>query len=192
MIILGSSSPYRAQLLQKLGLEFETFSPHIDESILTNEQPMDVVARLSLEKAQKVAETKQAIIIASDQVAVCEGEILSKPITQENAIKQLSNFSGKKVDFVTGLCVLDSSNGNTTGYESSVDVFSVYFKNLTRSQIENYVAKEQPLNCAGSFKSEGLGIALFEKLEGDDPNSLIGLPLIQLVALLEKFNIKVI
>jgi MAF protein len=123
---------------------------------------------------------------------VCDGEILSKPITQENAIKQLSNFSGKKVDFVTGLCVLDSSNGNTTGYESSVDVFSVYFKNLTRSQIENYVAKEQPLNCAGSFKSEGLGIALFEKLEGDDPNSLIGLPLIQLVALLEKFNIKVI
>lgn len=193
MLILGSSSPYRAQLLQKLGLEFETFSPQIDERPLTNEAPFELVQRLALTKAQKVAEEKQAIIIASDQAAVCGDEILGKPITVENAIKQLRSFSGKRVDFLTSVCVLDNTAGsNAQKYEVIVDTFSVYFKNLTLSQITNYVAKEQPLHCAGSFKSEGLGIALFEKLQGDDPNSLIGLPLIKLISLLEKFDIKIL
>jgi septum formation protein len=189
MLILGSSSSYRSQLLEKLGLEFETFSPTIDESRNNNESPKDFVLRLSLEKAQNVAKHKAGIIIASDQVAVNGGEILGKPNTQENAIKQLLNCSGKRVDFLTGLCVLDSKTGKS---EVIVDKFSVHFKELNLSQITSYIKKENPLNCAGSFKSEGLGIALFEKLEGDDPNSLIGLPLIKLINLLEKFDIKVL
>lgn len=189
MLILGSSSVYRVELLKKLGLEFQTFSPEIDESRKKDENPQDLVLRLANQKAHEVAKHKDGIIIASDQVATLDGEILNKPKTKENAIKQLTKQSGKKVDFLTSLCVLDSK---TQKYEVILDKFSVYFKKLSLEQIINYIDKENPLSCAGSFKSEGLGIALFEKLEGDDPNSLIGLPLIKLVELLGRFDIKVL
>ena len=188
-IILGSSSIYRAELLNKLGLDFETFSPNINENRLEGETPKALVYRLAEQKAYEVAKHKQGLIITSDQVAVLGDEVLGKPHTHDNAIKQLSNCSGKKVDFLTSLSVF---NTQSQQIETIIDVFSVYFKKLSQTQIENYLNKEQPYNCAGSFKSEGLGIALFEKLEGQDPNSLIGLPLIQLIALLEKQGVFVL
>lgn len=189
MLILGSSSPYRAELLKKLGLEFQTFSPNIDEGRKANESPKELVLRLATQKAQEVAKHKSGIIIASDQVATLYGEILNKPNTKENAIKQLTKQSGNRVQFLTSLCVLDSQTNKS---EVIVDTFTVYFKTLSVAQITRYIDKEDVLNCAGSFKSEGLGIALFEKLEGDDPNSLMGLPLIKLITLLKKFNTAVL
>ncbi len=188
-IILGSSSIYRAELLKKLGLKFETFSPDIDETRLEGETPKALVYRLAEQKAYEVAKHKQGLIITSDQVAVLGDEILTKPHTHENAIKQLSTCSGQKVDFLTSLSVL---NTKTQQIDTIVAVFSVYFKKLSLNQIENYLNKEQPYDCAGSFKSEGLGIALFEKLEGQDPNSLIGLPLIKLIDLLEKQGVLIL
>jgi len=181
-IVLGSTSPFRKSLLEKFNLPFETAKPNIDESPLENETPQALVERLSVEKAKAVAnEFPDALIIGSDQVAVCEGEILGKPHTHENAIKQLTKFSNKKIEFLTGLTVYDSGTGET---HSVVEPFNVHFKSLSASAIDNYLRAETPYNCAGSFKSEGLGICLFEKLEGDDPNSLIGLPLIRLSELL--------
>jgi MAF protein len=188
-IILGSSSIYRAELLKKLGLEFDTFSPDINEDRLENETAKQLVYRLAEQKAYEVAKHKQGLIIASDQVCVLDEAILGKPLTHQNAVKQLSNCSGKKVEFLTSLSVL---NTQSKKIETVVDTFSVYFKKLSLAQIENYLKKEQTLHCAGSFKSEGLGIALFEKLEGEDPNSLIGLPLIKLITLLEKNGIFVL
>jgi len=189
MLILGSSSIYRAQLLKKLGLEFSQFSPNIDETKLKNETPEKMLLRLARLKAEKISQVKTGVIITSDQTAVIDDDILGKPITKENAIKQLTKCSGKRVDFLTSLCVFNTIDKSC---EVVVDKFSVYFKQLTPSQIENYIDKENPLNCAGSFKSEGLGIALFEKLEGDDPNSLIGLPLIKLIKMLEKQGVLVL
>jgi len=189
-IVLGSTSPFRKSLLEKLNLPFETAKPNIDESPLENESPEALVERLSVEKAKAVASIyPNALIIGSDQVAVCEGEILGKPHTHENAIKQLTKFSNKKVEFITGLTVYNSANKET---HSIVEPFNVHFKTLTHSAIDNYLKAETPYNCAGSFKSEGLGICLFKKLEGDDPNSLIGLPLIKLTELLSAHGLDVL
>jgi MAF protein len=188
-IILGSSSIYRAELLKKLGLEFDTFSPNINEDRLENETAKQLVYRLAEQKAYEVAKHKQGLIIASDQACILGEDILGKPITHQNAVKQLSSCSGKKVEFLTSLSVLNTQSNKI---ETIIDSFSVYFKTLSLVQIESYLKKEQPLHCAGSFKSEGLGIALFEKLEGEDPNSLIGLPLIKLIVLLEKNGIFVL
>lgn len=188
-IILGSSSIYRAELLKKLGLKFESFSPDIDETRLEGETPKALVYRLAEQKAYEVAKHKQGLIITSDQVAVLGDEILGKPHTHDNAVKQLNNCSGKKVSFLTSLSVLNTQSQQIT---TIIDIFSVYFKKLSQTQINNYLNKEQPYQCAGSFKSEGLGIALFEKLEGQDPNSLIGLPLIQLITLLEKHGVVIL
>jgi MAF protein len=139
--------------------------------------------RLAHAKAIAVAgDHPDALIIGSDQVASVDGEVLGKPGTRDRAIDQLSRAAGKVVVFYTGLCLLNAATAAAqTGYEP----FRVHFRKLTRRQIEGYVDREQPLNCAGSFKSEGLGIALFERLDGDDPNALIGLPLIRLVSMLE-------
>jgi len=189
MLILGSSSIYRADLLRKLGLEFSQISPDIDETKQENETPNALVYRLANLKAKKIATTNSGIIITSDQAAVIGNTILGKPHSKENAIKQLTKCSGKRVDFLTSICVLNTKD-NTS--QTIVDTFSVYFKQLTQSQIKNYIEIESPLNCAGSFKSEGLGIALFEKFEGEDPNSLIGLPLIKLIAMLENQGIAVL
>jgi MAF protein len=189
-LILASSSPFRQQILKKFNLPFSSFSPDVDESHLSNETPEDLVARLSVLKA-KAANDKfeEGLVIGSDQVAVHDGKILGKPHTKENAIEQLQSFSGNKVSFITGLCLYDIA---TNRHEVIVEPFNVHFNQLSLSQIEAYCDAETPYQCAGSFKSEGLGICLFEKLEGSDPNSLIGLPLIRLNELLARFNVDVL
>jgi septum formation protein len=189
-LILGSSSPFRAEILSKLGLPFITVSPDIDESSLAGEQAEQLVQRLSEQKAYKIAESHpNALIIGSDQVAVLDGVILGKPGNHNNAVKQLTAASGKTVKFLTGLALLNSQTGHI---QSVVETFEVGFKSLSASQIDFYLRQEQPYQCAGSFKSEGFGISLFSKLHGNDPNSLIGLPLIRLISLLEAEGIDVL
>lgn len=189
-LVLGSTSPFRKSILEKLNLPFECAKPNIDESALIGETPQALVERLAVKKAQAVTDKfPNALIIGSDQVAVCDGEILGKPHNFENGVIQLTKFSNKAVTFYTGLCILDSSS-NTL--KSIVETFIVHFNELSQTEIENYLKAEQPYNCAGSFKSEGLGICLFKKLEGDDPNTLIGLPLIKLVALLKQHGLDVL
>jgi MAF protein len=189
-LVLGSTSPFRKTILEKLKLPFHCAKPGIDESELENESPQALVERLAIEKAKVIqSQYPNALIIGSDQVAVCEGEILGKPHTFENAVIQLNKFSGKSITFYTGLCVFNSENGKTV---SLVEPFIVHFNTLSQNEIRSYLHAEQPYNCAGSFKSEGLGICLFRKLEGDDPNTLIGLPLIKLVALLKQQGIDVL
>lgn len=188
-LILGSTSPFRKELLNKLGLNFTTDAPDIDETRLEGEQPQEFVQRLALEKAKAVAERHtDALIIGSDQVACIGSEILGKPGNRDRAIAQLTQAAGQRVSFYTGLCLYNSDRG-----ESQVvcEPFHVYFRQLSQAQIERYLDAEEPFNCAGSFKSEGLGISLFERLEGDDPNALIGLPLIRLIAMLEREGISV-
>ncbi|MEN8170975.1 MAG: Maf family protein [Pseudomonadota bacterium] len=189
-LVLGSTSPFRRQLLEKLGLPFDTASPETDETPLQGETPEQLVARLAEAKARAVArQYPEALIIGSDQVAVNEGEILGKPHTHDKAMEQLRNASGKHVRFLTGLCLY---NAATNHAQVEVVPFDVVFRNLTDEMIDNYLKTEQPYNCAGSFKSEAMGIALFEKLEGEDPNTLIGLPLIRLVRMLETEGLRVI
>ena len=182
-LVLASTSPFRKALLEKLHIPFETAAPDVDEGIRPGESPEQLVARLSEAKARAVATNyRDALIIGSDQVAVVDGQILSKPGNHAKAVAQLKRASGKRVSFLTGLCLL-----NTRSNRTQVDVvpFNVIFRQLSEAQIESYLHKEQPYNCAGSFKSEGLGIALFDRLEGSDPNTLIGLPLIRLIKMLE-------
>jgi len=188
-VVLGSTSPFRKALLEKLNIPFECAKPNIDETALDGELPIALVERLAIEKAQAIQGFKNALVIGSDQVALCEGEILGKPHNFENAVKQLTKFSGKAVTFYTGLCVLDTSTNKIT---SLVEPFMVHFNELTNEEITQYVKAEEPYNCAGSFKSEGLGICLFKKLEGDDPNSLIGLPLIKLIHLFKQHGFDVL
>ncbi|MBE0458390.1 Maf family nucleotide pyrophosphatase [Pseudoalteromonas sp. KG3] len=189
-LILASSSPFRQSLLQKFNLPFSTFSPDVDETADPEETPPALVARLSELKARAaVQHFSQGLVIGSDQVAVFNQQILGKPHNKENAIKQLSLFSGNTVTFLTGLCVYDIQSNQT---KTLVEPFNVTFRTLSQGQISAYCDAEQPYNCAGSFKSEGLGICLFEKLSGDDPNSLIGLPLIKLNQLLAEFGLDVL
>ena len=189
-IILASSSPFRKKLLHRLGLPFSVIAPQTDETPLSGESAEQLVARLAGVKAHVIAlQHPHALIIGSDQVAVLEGEIIGKPGNHHTAVQQLTKASGKRMEFLTGLCLLNSAT-----HRMQVDVipFSVVLRVLSAAQIERYLHYEQPYNCAGSFKSEGLGIALFDKLEGDDPTALIGLPLISLVRMLEQENMHVI
>lgn len=189
-LVLASTSPYRRELLERLGIPFETASPDVDETRTDGETPEQLVKRLAESKARAVAEAyPDALIIGSDQVAVLDNKILGKPGNHENAIQQLSNASGKKVLFLTGLCLLNTATDKT---QIKVDNFSVEFRQLSTSQIENYLQREKPYDCAGSFKSEGLGISLFKKMEGDDPNALIGLPMITLINMLSVEEIDVL
>jgi len=182
-LVLGSTSPFRKALLERLHIDFICDAPDIDETPLHNEDVEKMVMRLSVAKAEAIAGNhSHALIIGSDQSAVLNGEKLSKPGNFENAFKQLTRASGQKITFQTGLCLLNTETGNI---QSTCVPYTVVFKELTAKMIENYLHKEKPYNCAGSFKSEGLGIALFERFEGDDPNALIGLPLIQLVNFLD-------
>ena len=177
-IVLASTSPFRAMLLEKLRLPFTTTAPDIDETPLPDEKPSALVKRLTLEKARKVEpDWPQHFIISSDQCAVFEDQIIGKPGGHEAAVAQLRQFSGNRVLFLTGLCLLNTAQDR---WQLDVIPFTVHFRRLTDRQIENYLRLDQPYNCAGSFKSEGLGISLFSRLEGDDPNALIGLPLIRL------------
>ncbi len=189
-LVLGSTSPFRKNLLEKLNLPFTCAKPAIDETPFNNESPQALVQRLATEKAKAVAVNfPEALIIGSDQVAVCDREIIGKPHNFDNAVKQLQKFSNKRITFYTGLCVYNSKNNSSSVI---LEPFNVHFKPLTQTDIKNYLMAEQPYNCAGSFKSEGLGICLFKRLEGDDPNSLVGLPLIKLVALLKEQGLDVL
>ena len=189
-LVLASTSPFRRQLLEKLGLPFEIASPETDETPADGETPEQLVARLAESKARAVADTfPDALIIGSDQVAVNEGEILGKPHTHDKAMEQLRKASSKHVRFLTGLCLYNSKSGKT---QVEVVPFDVVFRELSDEMIDNYLKAEQPYNCAGSFKSEAMGIALFERLEGEDPNTLIGLPLIKLVRMLEAEGLNII
>lgn len=189
-LTLASTSPFRRELLERLNLPFTTLSPNVDESHLPNESAKELVLRLAEQKAEAVAgQAPNALIIGSDQVAVLGETILGKPGNHDNAVKQLQALSGKTVNFETGLCLY---NSETRQKQSTVITFKVHFRELTKEQINRYLHAEQPYNCAGSFKSEGLGVALFEKLEGEDPTALIGLPLITLCRMLENEGMQVI
>jgi septum formation protein len=189
-LVLASTSRYRAELLGKLGLPFVTASPGTDESPLPGELPQDLVKRLARAKAEAVAaQFPDALIIGSDQMAVCGSDVLGKPGTADRAEAQLTLLSGRSVEFVTGLCLHDARSGHSA---VELDLTRVVFRQLTATEVRDYVAREQPLDCAGAFKSEGLGIALFERIEGEDPNALIGLPLIRLCRLLRTAGIAVL
>jgi len=189
-LILASTSPFRKSVLERLHIPFKSFAPNIDESPLPNEVPTKLVKRLAKLKAQAAQSAyPQALIIGSDQVAVIDDKILGKPGNHEQAIEQLTFASGKQVDFLTGLCLL---NTNTNKAQTDIVRFSVKFRQLSLSQIENYLHKDKPYNCSGSFKSEGLGIALLDEMLGNDPTAIIGLPLIRLVRMLEAEGMSVI
>lgn len=189
-IILASGSQYRAELLRKLHLDFLGCSSNVDETPFPGESPEQLAMRLSQAKATALSAIyPNHLIIGSDQVAICGNKWLNKPGERTQAIRQLQAQSGKSVRFYTGVCVLNSANGQSL---SDIDICSVHFKTLSDRQIERYVDMEKPFDCAGSFKSEGLGIALFSRIEGDDPNALIGLPLIKLTGLLARFGVDVI
>jgi len=189
-LVLASTSPFRKELLKKLHLTFLTEKPLVDETALADESALQLVERLAIKKAQAITPNfDDALVIGSDQVCVNSGLILGKPHNFENAFKQLKAASGKSITFYTGLALVNSKTGNI---QSLVEPFVVKFRELTDEMITNYLNKEQPYNCAGSFKSEGYGIALFESFEGKDPNSLIGLPLISLIKMLENEGMKVV
>ena len=189
-LVLASTSPYRRELLGRLGLTFTTCSPEADETRHAGETPRELVLRLSEAKARAgAAQGDPALVIGSDQVAVLGDNVLGKPGTVERACAQLAQLSGQQVTFLTGLCLYNSAQQRV---QLDLVPFKVVFRTLSNQQIENYVRREQPLNCAGSFKSEGLGVALFERMEGNDPTALIGLPLIRLVSMLEAEGLAVL
>lgn len=189
-IILGSSSIYRRDLLTRLQIPFTSIAPNVDETALENELPQDTALRLAQAKAKKIATSESdALIIGCDQVATLDNIQLGKPLNYENATKQLKLMRGREVIFHSALCLY---NARSEQMQAEVVPYVVQFKNLTDAQINNYLTKEQPYHCAGSAKSEGLGIAIIEKMHGDDPNALIGLPLIRLIAMLENQGVNVI
>lgn len=189
-LILASSSPYRREILSRLGIEFSSVSPEIDESPGEGESPSDLVSRLAVEKALAVALSHpRALIVGSDQVATLDEHILGKPGNHQRAVEQLHLLSGKRVTFFTSLCLLNSDSGER---QLCCEPYHVVFRELNGEEIESYLRKEQPYNCAGAFKSEGLGACLFKRMEGDDPTSLIGLPLIQLVNMLRNQGVDVL
>ncbi|HSD96093.1 MAG TPA: Maf family nucleotide pyrophosphatase [Sulfuricaulis sp.] len=189
-LILASSSPYRRELLERLKIPFEVIAPDVDETPRPGETPSAMVERLSVEKAQKIAGGRPGtLVIGSDQVAVYNGAVVGKPHSHDKAVEQLRSASGRAVTLYTGLALI---NADTRRVQIEVIPYRVTFRTLTDAQIESYLRKEQPYSCAGSVRSEGLGIALLEKFEGDDPNTLIGLPLIRLVRMLENEGLRII
>jgi len=180
-LVLASTSPFRRELLQRLGIPFTTAAPDVDESPQPGETPAELVRRLSECKARAVGKTHAGLIIGSDQVATTGEKILGKPGSHERAVEQLQQLAGKTVTFHTGLCLLDTVKDTA---QTDVVPFIVEFRRLGALQIERYLRREQPYNCAGSFKSEALGITLFRRMRGDDPTALVGLPLIRLTDML--------
>jgi MAF protein len=188
-LVLASTSRYRKALLERLGVSFTCFAPHVDEARRTDESADTLVQRLALAKAKAGADTHpDALVIGSDQVADCEGAILGKSGGHDAAVEQLRRLAGRRVIFHTGLCLYDARTS-----EARVEMipFAVLFRKLTDRQIERYVRVDRPYDCAGSFKSEGLGISLFERMEGDDPTALVGLPLIRLTQWLNETGVAV-
>lgn len=188
-LVLASSSPYRRELLERLQLRFVCQSPNIDETPRPGEDAVSLVKRLAAAKACALRhQFLQHMIIGSDQVAVLDGQIIGKPGNRQAAIQQLQAARGRSLVFYTGLCLLDSASG-----QAQVDCvpFTVHFRELSDTQIERYISKEKPYDCAGSFKSEGLGISLFRATEGEDATSLVGLPLIRLCDMLNQAGVAV-
>ena len=186
-LILASTSPFRRELLARLGLPFDTANPAVDESLLPGEAPEAGALRLSEAKARAVAGAHpDALIIGSDQVACLDGQVFGKPGTHDKAVHQLRTMRGRSVNFFTGLCLLNARSGRA--HRRGVPIL-VTFRDLCDDEIENYLHREKPYDCAGSAKSEGLGLALIERITGDDPNALIGLPLIALCDLLRLENV---
>lgn len=189
-LVLASTSVYREELLARLHLPFITAAPDVAEEALPHELPEELARRLAYAKALAVAKQyPQALIIGSDQVAALGQQRLGKPGNYDNAFRQLHAASGQRLDFHTGICLYNSATGQ---YQLDVVPYSVFFRPLTDKQIEHYLRLEQPYQCAGSFKSEALGIALFERMEGPDPSALIGLPLIRLISMLALENVFVL
>ncbi|MCZ6803890.1 MAG: Maf family protein [Proteobacteria bacterium] len=188
-IILASSSPYRKTLLERLQIEFTIVSPDIDEQRFQNESVNEYVVRLAEEKAKCVASNHpDAIVIGADQAVECDGKILGKPENHDNAKQQLMAMSNKSLSFYTGIYVI---NTKTKLAEKDVIIYRVSFRNLSEIEIEDYLDKERPYLCAGSFMSEKLGISLLTKMEGADPTALIGLPLIRLCEMLRNQGMKI-
>lgn len=181
-IVLASSSEARRKVFEKLEFPFEVFKPSVDESPKSGESPQQLVKRLSIEKARAATDRyPDHLAIGSDQIAVVDEQILGKPANRECAISQLELMSNKEVVLLTGLALINTG----TGYvQSDVIPYSVEFRNLTRSMIENYIDKDEPYDCGGSLRSEGLGIVLLKRFDGTDPNALLGLPLIRLIDML--------
>jgi len=189
-LILASSSIYRRELLARLQINFSCVSPNVDETALTHEKPQETALRLAQLKARKVAETHpDALIIGCDQVATLDNIQLGKPITHTNAVLQLQRMRGREVIFHSALCLFNAVTGEM---QAEVVPYAVTFRPLSDLQIESYLLKEQPYDCAGSAKSEGLGIAIIDKMVGEDPNALVGLPLIKLVSMLQNEGVNII
>ena len=187
-LVLASTSRYRQMLLERLSIPFSSAAPHVDESALPGELADDLVSRLARAKANAVGRRyPNSIVIGSDQLAVCDRQILGKPGSAERCAAQLRAVSGRRVEFKTAVYVVDT---HTASNEAYVDVTTVHFRQLSEEEIQRYVAKEQPFDCAGGFKVEGLGITLFESIEARDPTALIGLPLIWLSGALRRFGIQ--
>jgi septum formation protein len=183
-LVLASTSRYRRELLKRLGIPFQSAAPDCDETPLRGEAPRDTALRLAVMKARAVAARfPDALIIGSDQVASSGGKAMGKPGSHANAVRQLRALSGKAADFHTAVALLDSGTGKV---QRRVVPCRVRFRKLTRERIESYLRREKPYDCAASAKAEGLGIALIERIETEDPTSLIGLPLIALSAMLER------
>ena len=187
LLVLASTSPHRRMLLERLGLPFSCAAPEVDETRSFREPVTELVRRLSRAKAEAVAaKHPRALIIGSDQAAERDGDILGKPGGHAAAAAQLSASSGKYLKFHTGLCVMDTRDGSR---HENVDVTRVIFRKLSQAEIERYLQAEKPYDCAGSFKSEGLGISLFDGIESDDPSALVGLPLIALCRFLRECGV---
>lgn len=188
LLVLASTSPYRSELLQRLQLPFITAAPDVDETPRPGESARETSFRLSQAKARAVAgDYPDALIIGSDQVALLEDRQIGKPLTHDNAVRQLKTMRGKTTCFYTALTLLNSRTGHI---QTEVAENYVTLRNLSDEEIEGYLQKEQPYNCAGSAKSEGLGIALMSSMRGDDPNALIGLPLILLIEMLRREKVR--
>mgnify|MGYP000992429989 CR=1 FL=1 len=183
-LILASTSTYRRDLLARLGIRFEPASPGLDETAQPGESPRRLVGRLARAKAEAVGlHRPDAWVIGSDQAAACGGQILGKPLTRTRCIQQLRACSGRRVRFLTAVALLQVRSGRCY---AALDVTTVHFRRLDPASIRRYVDREHPLDCAGGFKSEGLGITLFKSIESTDPTALIGLPLIALSQLLRR------
>ena len=183
-IVLASSSPYRRELLSRLGIPFDTVSPDIDESPMQDESPRTMVERLARQKARVAASIHpRALIVGSDQAAVLDERIMGKPGNHDANVRQLKLAAGRRVRFLTGVALLNAASGRM---QCEVVEYGVHFRALDEAQAEAYVRAEKPYDCAGGFRAEGLGIALFRRMEGEDPSALIGLPLIALVSMLRR------
>ena len=189
-LILASSSKYRRELLHKLQIPFNSVSPKLDETAYTDEKPHETALRLAQDKAKKIGKKHpHALVIGCDQVATLDGVELGKPGNHQNATKQLQMMRGREVTFHSALCLYNAATGNM---QAEVVPYLVRFRQLSDAQIDSYLTKEQPYHCAGSAKSEGLGIALIERMIGEDPNALIGLPLIKLISMLQNEGVHVL